>query len=81
MATNEYQGKTDEGETRTRVDWHRIVVFNSNLQQNVEKYVRQGDRLHVTGKLHYNLLKDKTGLSRYVPNIVAEDIIFLNKSE
>ena len=81
IATNEYQGKTDEGKSRTRVDWHRIVVFNSQLQINVEKYVKQGDRLHVTGKLHYNLVKDKTGLARYVPNIVAEDIIFLNKAD
>jgi len=81
VATNEYQGRTEEGEARTRVDWHRIVVFNSQLQQNVEKYVKQGDRLHVTGKLHYNLIKDKTGYSRYVPSIVAEDIIFLNKAD
>ena len=81
VATNEYQGRTEEGEARTRVDWHRIVVFNSQLQQNVERYVKQGDRLHVTGKLHYNLIKDKSGFSRYVPGIVAEDIIFLNKAD
>ena len=41
--------------------------------------MRQGDRLHVTGKLHYNLVKDNNGLKRYIPSIVAEDIIFLNK--
>ena len=79
LATNEYQGKNEDGESRTRVDWHRVVVFNDKLQENVEKFVKQGDRLHVTGKLHYNLIKDKTGLSRYVPSIVAEDIIFLTK--
>lgn len=79
LATNEYQGKNEDGESRTRVDWHRVVVFNDKLQENVEKFVKQGDRLHVTGKLHYNLVKDKTGLSRYVPSIVAEDIIFLTK--
>lgn len=78
LATNEYQGKV-EGESRTRVDWHRVVVFNTRLQENVEKFVRQGDRLHVIGKLHYNLVKDKTGFTRYVPSIVAEDIIFLAK--
>ena len=54
-------------------------MFIPRLQENCEKYVRQGDRLHVTGKLHYNLVKDKNGVQRYVPSVVAEDIIFLTK--
>ena len=79
LATNEYQGVTEGGEPKTRVDWHRIAVFQPRLQENCEKYVRQGDRIHVTGRIHYNLVKDKVGVKRYVSSIVAEDILFLTK--
>ena len=79
LATNEYQGQNEGGEPKTRVDWHRIAVFQPRLQENCEKYVRQGDRIHVTGRIHYNLVRDKSGVQRYVSSIVAEDILFLTK--
>jgi single-strand DNA-binding protein len=80
LATNEYIGNDQtSGEVKNRVDWHRITVFSPRLQENVEKYVRQGDRIHVTGRLHYNLVRDKAGEQRYVTSIIADDIIFLTK--
>ncbi|CAF2973307.1 unnamed protein product [Rotaria sp. Silwood2] len=68
IATNEYAGtNTTSGEIKQRVDWHRIAVFQPRLLDNAEKYVRQGDRLYVQGRLHHNLIKDKqTGQDRYV---------------
>ena len=81
IATNEYNGVDDDGNSKTRVDWHRIVVFNNRLCDTVQKHVRQGDRIHVTGKIHYNLIKDDTsGLKRFIPSINADDIIFLTKN-
>ena len=79
VATNEYQGNDENGNPRVRVDWHRIAVFAPRLQENCEKYVRQGDRVHVTGRLHYNLVQDKAGDQRYVTSIIADDVIFLTK--
>ena len=79
VATNEYQGNDEQGNPKIRVDWHRIAVFAPRLQENVEKYVRQGDRVHVTGRLHYNLVTDKAGDQRYVTSILADDVIFLTK--
>lgn len=46
LATNEYLGAKD-GEASSRTDWHRICIFKPRLQENVEKYVKQGDRVHV----------------------------------
>jgi len=81
LATNEYAGtNTADGEVKQRVDWHRIAVFQPRLLENVEKYVRQGDRLYVQGRLHHNLIKDKnTGNDRYVTSIIGDDLIFLTK--
>ena len=81
LATNEYAGtNTNNGEIKQRVDWHRIAVFQPRLLDNAEKYVRQGDRLYVQGRLHHNEIKDKnTGENRYVTSIIADDMIFLTK--
>ena len=80
LATNEFQGADKQGDPKTRVDWHRVAVFAPKLQDSTEKYVRQGDSVHVTGRLHYNMVKDKSGSQRYVSSVVADDIIFLGKS-
>ena len=81
LATNEYAGtNTTNGEVKQRVDWHRIAVFQPRLLDNAEKYVRQGGRLYIQGRLHHNLIKDKTsGDERYVASIIADDMIFLTK--
>ncbi|UJR36897.1 hypothetical protein I4U23_029610 [Adineta vaga] len=81
VATNEYAGtNTENGEVKQRVDWHRIAVFQPRLLDNAEKYIRQGDRVYVQGRLHHNMIRDKkTGLDRYVTSIIADDMIFLNK--
>lgn len=81
IATNEYAGtNTENGEIKQRVDWHRIAIFQPRLLDNAEKYIRQGDRLYIQGRLHHNLIKDKkTGQDRYVASIIADDMIFLTK--
>ncbi|CAF1318608.1 unnamed protein product [Rotaria sordida] len=68
LATNEYAGTSaTSGEIKQRVDWHRIAIFQPRLLENAEKYVRQGDRLYIHGRLHHNLIKDKqSGQDRYV---------------
>jgi single-strand DNA-binding protein len=79
VATNEYQGVDPNGVTKNRVDWHRVAVFSPRIQENVERYLRQGDRVYVSGRLHYNLFRDKAGEERYVTSILADDIVFLTK--
>lgn len=81
LATNEYAGtNTNTGEVKQRVDWHRIAIFQPRLLENAEKYVRQGDRLYIQGRLHHNMIKDKeNGDDRYVASIIADDMIFLTK--
>jgi single-strand DNA-binding protein len=81
LATNEYAGTdTNSGEVKQRVDWHRIAIFQPRLLENAEKYIRQGDRLYVQGRLHHNVIKDKeSGDDRYVASIIADDMIFLTK--
>lgn len=79
LATNEYLGLDDQGQAKYRTDWHRITVISHRLQDYAQKRVRQGDRIHVTGRLHYDLVKNKSGEPRLITNVVADDFMFLNK--
>lgn len=80
MATSEYAGMDVNGQAKFRVDWHRVVVVAERAQNLVQKYVRKGDRIHVTGRLHYNTTRDKNGEPRVVATVLADDFIFLSKN-
>lgn len=43
--------KDKEGEKKEKTSWHRIVVYNKNLAEIVEKYFRKGNCIYVEGEL------------------------------
>lgn len=58
-----------EGETRERVDWHRIVVGLPSLKTYVLERVMKGDRLLVMGSIQYKEYFDenrKRSVSTYI---------------
>lgn len=76
---------TDRGFTRTdgtavpeRTEWHNIVVWRG-LAEVVEKYVRKGSKLFIEGKITSRSYEDKSGVKRYVTEITAENLEFLNR--
>ena len=71
---------TDRGFTRAdgtvvpeRTEWHNIVTWRG-LAEIIEKYVRKGTKLFVEGKLTSRSYEDKSGVKRYVTEIVAENL-------
>lgn len=43
--------KDKDGEKKEKTSWHRIVVYNKNLAEIVEKYFRKGNCIYVEGEL------------------------------
>jgi single-strand DNA-binding protein len=77
LATTEtYRLKT--GETQSRTDWHTIILWGG-LAGLAKEYVRKGSLLYVEGKLRNRQYEDKDGVKKYVTEIVAEQIIMLDK--
>jgi single-stranded DNA-binding protein len=72
--------RVEEGqsEERHRIDWHRILILTPGLQELVIKNVQKGDRVLVTGRLHYDLIKKET---KFVTSIACDDLIFLSQSK
>jgi len=76
LATNE-RYKNDKGEKRTATNWHTIVAWG-RVADIIEKYVRKGDEIGVTGKLKSRSYTDaKEGEQRYVTEVVSDEIMLL----
>ena len=77
LATTEtFRLKT--GETQSRTDWHTIILWRG-LAGLAKEHVRKGSLLYIEGKLRNRQYEDKDGAKKYVTEIVAEQIIMLDK--
>lgn len=62
-----------EGEQEA--DFFNVTAFKG-LGQFVEKYLKQGTKIALTGRLQNNNYTDKNGVKRYEVEIIAEEIEF-----
>ncbi len=78
VATNFYW--TDPSGTRQeRVEFHNIVAWRK-LAEICGQYLRKGSKVYVEGRLQTRDWVDKnTGMKRYTTEIVAENMIMLDK--
>ncbi|MCA8832156.1 single-stranded DNA-binding protein [Hymenobacter pini] len=75
MATNEYY-KDKQGNRVERTEWHTIAAWRS-LAELAEKYLRKGQQVYVEGRIRTRQYQDKDNQTRYVTEIVAEEISLL----
>ncbi len=75
MATNQYYRNID-GDKVEITDWHNIIAWGKTADY-VSEYLKKGSRVIVEGKLSTRSYEDKEGVTRYVTEIVARDIMNL----
>ena len=63
---------TKVGEER-QADFFNVVSY-SKLAEFVEKYLKQGLQVCISGRLQNRNFEDKNGIKRYVTEVVAEEI-------
>lgn len=80
IATSETYTDKNTGEKRDNTDWHNIVAWRG-LAEVIEKYVRKGTKIYVEGKLKTRSYQDKEGITRYVTEVLAEEITILSRPE
>ena len=61
-------------------DFIPIVVWGKQAE-NVNKYIKQGDQLAVEGRIQTRTFDDQTGQKRYVTEVIAEAVQFLEKKK
>lgn len=79
LATSESY-KNSAGERVQDTQWHQVVVWNK-LAEIVENYIDKGMQVAVEGKLVYRSYEDKNGIKRYVTEVVANDVLILDKKD
>ncbi|RZK23293.1 MAG: single-stranded DNA-binding protein [Hymenobacter sp.] len=75
LATNEYY-KDKQGARVERTEWHNISAWRG-LAELAEKYLKKGTQVYVEGKLRTRQYQDKDHQTRYITEIVAEEISLL----
>lgn len=79
VATNE-SFKDSDGNKKSSVEWHRIVVFGRQAETCAE-YLKKGRRVLVEGRLRTRSWTDKDGNSRRTTEIVARRVQFLGGAQ
>ena len=75
LATNDYY-KDKQGTRVERTEWHNIAAWRG-LAELAEKYLKKGSQVCVEGKLRTRQYLDKDQQTRYITEIVADEISLL----
>ena len=75
IATSEtYKDKS--GEKITDTQWHNVVAWDHHAKM-IEQFVKKGNEIAIEGKLVHRSFEDKEGITRYITEIIVNDILML----
>ena len=75
LATNEYY-KDKQGNRVERTEWHNISAWRG-LADMADKYLKKGQQVYIEGKLRTRQYQDKDQQTRYITEIIADEISML----
>ena len=73
VATSESWRDKASGERKEKTEWHRVVIFNKNLAEVAEKYLKKGAKVYVEGQLQTRKWTDKDGAEKYSTEVVLQN--------
>jgi single-strand DNA-binding protein len=79
LATNNTY-KNGEGQKVEETAWHNIVAWNG-LAERASKFLKKGREVAVDGRLVYRSYEDKNGVTKYITEIVLNEILLLQSSK
>ena len=73
--------KDGEGNQREDTEWTNVVCW-TKLAELAQEYLRKGSRIYIEGRLQTRSWDDaQTGQKQYWTEVVAQDIIFLDRRQ
>lgn len=72
LATSESWRDKQTGERQERTEWHKVVIFNENLADVAERFLRKGAKVYVEGQLQTRKWTDRDNIERYVTEVVLQ---------
>lgn len=62
--------KDKNGERQEKTEWHRVVVFNSNLADFAERFLKKGSKVYIEGALQTRRYTDASGQEKFSTEVV-----------
>lgn len=75
LATNDYY-KDKQGNRVERTEWHNISAWRG-LADLADKFLKKGQQVYIEGKLRTRQYQDKDQQTRYITEIIADEISLL----
>lgn len=72
IATSETWRDKQSGERREKTEWHSVAIFNENLANIAEQYLRKGSTVYIEGQLETRKWQDQSGADRYTTEVVVK---------
>ena len=69
IATSESWKDKASGERKERTEWHRVVIFNQNIAQVAERYLKKGSKVYLEGQIETRKY-EKDGREVYTTEVV-----------
>ena len=69
---------TKDGQKQESTTWHRIIAW-SKLAEICAKFLHKGSMVYVEGRIQTRTYDDKDGVKKYVTEIVASEVKFLDR--
>ena len=79
IATNRRATGAD-GERRDETEWFTVVTWNK-LAELCNQYLTKGRKVYVEGRLHSRSWEGKDGVTRFVNEIIANQVVFLDRGQ
>ena len=80
LATSESYTDRQTGEKKENTDWHDVVLWRG-LAEVAEKYLHKGTKIYVEGKLKKRSYQDREGNTRYVTEVVGDELTILSRPD
>ena len=68
------------GTAQEHTEWHRVVALG-NLAEVSAKYLKKGSLVSVEGPIRSRKFTDKENVERYVFEVIASEVLFLDRAE
>lgn len=75
LATSD-EFKNSDGQKVKETTWHNIVAWNG-LADLAGRYLKKGGQVAVEGRIVYRSYEDKKGMTKYITEIVINEMLML----
>lgn len=72
IATSERWTDRTSGERKEKTEWHRVVVFDQNIADVAEKYLKKGSKVYLEGQLQTRKWTDQSGVEKFTTEVVLQ---------